>query len=178
MFNFGRIIKYPMNKLIQQITSFVLPVLVLIVIPLLIVKEIAIKSTPAFIAGIILVIIGLSAMAVTISGFIRIGRGTLAPWSPTKKLVFNGMYAYVRNPMIMGVLITLLGESLSILSRPILIFAAIFFIVNQVWFLFYEEPDLEKKFGDEYRNYKKNVPRWIPRMKPYSPGSDDQAVNQ
>ncbi|MGA3013615.1 MAG: isoprenylcysteine carboxylmethyltransferase family protein [Bacteroidales bacterium] len=158
-----------MNKLIQQITSFILPLTVLIIIPLLIEKDFTIKLLTSFIAGLVLMIIGLSVMTLTISGFIRIGRGTLAPWSPTRKLVTSGMYAYVRNPMILGVLIVLLGESLSILSSSILILAIFFFIVNNFWFLVYEEPDLQRKFGDLYKNYKKNVPRWIPRLKPWIP---------
>jgi protein-S-isoprenylcysteine O-methyltransferase Ste14 len=107
-------------------------------------------------------------MIITISIFIRIGKGTLAPWSPTKKLVITGIYRYVRNPMIIGVLIVLIGESISILSLKILIWALIFFIINNIYFLFYEEPDLEKRFGNDYKEYKKNVPRWIPRFKPYT----------
>ena len=158
-----------MNKLIQQITSFILPITVLIIIPLLIEKEITIKLLTTFIAGLVIIVAGLSVMTLTISGFIRKGRGTLAPWSPTTKLVTSGMYAYVRNPMILGVLIVLLGESLSILSYSILILAIFFFVVNNIWFLVYEEPDLQHKFGDLYKNYKKNVPRWIPRLKPWIP---------
>jgi protein-S-isoprenylcysteine O-methyltransferase Ste14 len=46
------------------------------------------------------------------------------------------------------------------------------FVINAIWFIIYEEPNLEKKFGDEYREYKRNVPRWIPRLKPYTPESD------
>ena len=94
----------------------------------------------------------------TISSFIRIGKGTLAPWSPTKKLFIAGMHAYVRNPMIMGVLTVLIGESIAIISLNILVWAGFFFLLNTVVFILYEEPDLEKKFGDEYREYKRNVP--------------------
>jgi protein-S-isoprenylcysteine O-methyltransferase Ste14 len=60
--------------------------------------------------------------------------------------------------MIIGVLIVLIGESVSILSLNILIWALIFFIINNVYFLVYEEPDLEKRFGNEYREYKKTYP--------------------
>ena len=108
-------------------------------------------------------------MARTIYAIIKIGKGTLAPWSPTKKLVISGMYRYTRNPMIMGVLTVLFGESLAILSLNIFIWAVIFFIVNTVWFILYEEPDLEKKFGEEYLEFKNNVPRWIPRATPFKP---------
>lgn len=114
-------------------------------------------------------VMGLYLMATTISIFIRIGKGTLAPCSPTRKLIKGGMYGYVRNPMIMGVLTVLIGELIAILSIKLFIWMGIFFIVNNIFFVLFEEPNLEKKFGDEYREYKKNVPRWIPRSKPFRP---------
>ncbi len=158
-----------MHKTIQQITSFVLPVTVLIIIPLCIEKNISVKHVSALVAGIIIMIMGLALMTVTIMSFIKIGRGTLAPWSPTKKLVTTGIYAYVRNPMILGVLIVLIGEAVAISSRNILVLAVIFFIVNNIWFLLYEEHVLSRRFGDEYKEYRKNVPMWMPRPTPYKP---------
>jgi protein-S-isoprenylcysteine O-methyltransferase Ste14 len=110
-------------------------------------------------------------MTITISTFIKIGKGTLAPWSPPEKLIVGGMYGYVRNPMIMGVLTVLTGESIAILSFNIFIWTVIFFIINNILFVLYEEPNLEKRFGNEYREYKNNVPRWIPRLKPFKPES-------
>lgn len=111
-----------------------------------------------------MMIAGLTLIARSVSILTRIGDGTLAPWSPTKKLVTRGIYGTVRNPMISGVLTVLLGESITILSVQIFKWAIIFFIINNIWFFLYEEPNLEKKFGDEYREYKKSVPRWIPRL--------------
>lgn len=118
--------------------------------------------------------LGLYIMTRTISAFIRIGKGTLAPWSPAKKLITNGMYRHIRNPMIMGVLIVLTGESLAIVSLKILSWAVIFFVLNTVYFLIFEEPGLEKRFGEEYRDYKRNVPRWIPRLKLYQSDSEPE----
>ncbi len=79
------------------------------------------------------------------------------------------MYAYVRNPMILGVIIVLLGESLVISSWSIFAWAILVFLINTVYFIFSEEPGLQKRFGEEYREYKRNVPRWIPRSKPWKP---------
>jgi protein-S-isoprenylcysteine O-methyltransferase Ste14 len=166
--NFAKKEIVSMRKILKQLLSFILPVTVLIIVPLFLEPNISIKHLMSFIPGLVLMIIGLSIVVITVSAFIRKGDGTLAPWSPTKKLVMEGMYAYVRNPMISGVLMVLLGESLSVLSLPIFEWALIFFIVNNIFFRVYEEPSLEKRFGDEYREYKRQVPRWIPRMKPYS----------
>lgn len=95
------------------------------------------------------------------------GNGTLAPWKPPTKLVISGLYKYVRNPMISGVLCLLIGETLFLNSIPILIWAMIFFVINTVYFEFIEEPKLERRFGEDYVHYKQQVPRWIPNTKPY-----------
>ncbi|MCX6004525.1 MAG: isoprenylcysteine carboxylmethyltransferase family protein [Chloroflexi bacterium] len=117
--------------------------------------------------GAILMGCGLYLLSYTIRLFINIGKGTLAPWTPTKKLVAIGPYRYVRNPMISGVLMALLGEAVVVGSALIFIWFVCFFLINNIYFLFSEEPGLEKRFGEEYLLYKKNVPRWIPRFKPW-----------
>lgn len=154
-----------MKNVIKQIISFILPITVLILVPLYIERNISMKNFPTLLIGLFVMCAGLYIMTMTISTFIKIGRGTLAPWSPTRKLIVVGMYGHVRNPMIMGVLTVLIGESVAIMSLPIFIWAIIFFIINNIYFFLYEESNLEKKFGDEYREYKRNVPRWIPRLK-------------
>jgi protein-S-isoprenylcysteine O-methyltransferase Ste14 len=159
-----------MIAVIKNLFSFILPITVLIIIPIYIEQDFTIIPVNALI-GLPLIIAGLSAMFLTISSFIRIGKGTLAPWSPTKKLVIRGMYRYVRNPMIMGVMTVLIGEAIVFMSRNLLEWAGIFFLINTIYFIIYEEPDLEQKFGEEYREYKRNVGRWIPRLKPFKPGS-------
>ncbi|MGD0755482.1 MAG: isoprenylcysteine carboxylmethyltransferase family protein [Bacteroidales bacterium] len=158
-----------MKTLLKQIFSFILPVTVLIIVPLSIESNFTLKHLSTLMAGLLFIAFGLYIMLRTISAFIRIGKGTLAPWSPTRRLVIDGMYMYVRNPMILGVLIVLAGESTALLSLNIFLWALLFFIINNIWFVFYEEPDLGKKFGREYEEYKRNVPRWIPRLKPYKP---------
>ena len=120
------------------------------------------------ITGIFIFIAGLSLLLYTIYLFGTIGKGTLAPWTEKQNLVIRGPYKYCRNPMITGVLFILTGESLFLHSTNILIWAGIFFLINTLYFIFVEEPGLYKKFGDEYKTYKENVPRWIPRLMPYT----------
>lgn len=158
-----------MKNFLKQIFSFILPFTVLVIIPLWIEKKRTLQISLHLFAGLITILVGLTIMAITISSFIKIGKGTLAPWSPTKKLVLKGLYRYVRNPMILGVFIVLLGEALALLSKNILLWAGVFLIINTIYFVIYEEPDLEEKFGDEYREYKKHVSRWLPRFTPYHP---------
>ena len=154
-------------NLVKQIISFILPVTALIIIPMSIERNWVIIMGWHLIPGLLLVVVGMTMIWVTISSFIRIGKGTLAPWSPTKKLVVVGLYRYVRNPMILGVLITLLGEATCVWSAPLLRWGGLFFIINMIYFVLYEEPVLENRFGEDYRQYKEHVPRWIPRFTPF-----------
>lgn len=154
-----------MRGIVKQIFSFILPVTVLILIPMYLEKDLSIKCIPAFLMGIVIICLGLAAMILTISLFIRIGKGTLAPWNPPNKLITDRIYGHVRNPMIMGVLTVLIGESVAVMSLKIGLWALIFFMINHAYFIVFEEPGLEKRFGKEYMEYKKNVPRWIPRIK-------------
>jgi protein-S-isoprenylcysteine O-methyltransferase Ste14 len=105
----------------------------------------------------------------TISLFARVGKGTLAPWDPTRRLVVLGPYRHVRNPMISGMMSILLGEGLLLGSPQILIWFVIFAALNALFIPLFEEPDLARRFGDEYREYKRNVPRWVPRLRPWTP---------
>jgi len=163
-----------MTNILKQIFSFILPITVLVVVPLSIEKNRTVLLGIHFFSGLTLILFGLTLMTITISSFIRIGKGTLAPWAPTKRLVIKGPYRYVRNPMILGVMTVLLGEALGLWSKNILIWTGAFILINTVYFLFYEEPNLEKRFGEEYRIYKKHVPRWLPRLTGYQPEKQNE----
>ena len=156
-----------MKILISNLVSFILPITVLILIPYWLTGFILEGCSIFTFLGIFISLIGLSILSITISTFIRKGKGTLAPWSPTKKLVITGLHAYVRNPMILGVMICLAGEALLFASWKILFWLILFFIINQLFFILHEEPSLLNRFGNEYAEYKKNVKRWIPRKRPY-----------
>ncbi len=119
------------------------------------------------ILGALLICIGLMLLYKTISLFATVGQGTLAPWNPTRKLVVKGIYRYVRNPMISGVLSILLGEIFVSRSRALVSWFIIFWILNLIYIPLVEEPSLERRFGASYREYKMHVPRWIPRISPW-----------
>lgn len=128
------------------------------------------------VAGSLLILLGLAFVVAgfalwlwTVRLFARRGRGTLAPWDPPKNLVVEGPYRYVRNPMISAVLAVLAGEALLFGSPVLMAWFVAFFMVNYAFFALHEEPVLERRFGDEYRTYKRNVPRWLPRRTPWTP---------
>jgi protein-S-isoprenylcysteine O-methyltransferase Ste14 len=103
----------------------------------------------------------------TISLFVRVGRGTLAPWDPTRKLVVTGPYRHVRNPMISGVLFLLLGEAVLLGSGPLLAWFGVVAAVNAIYMPLVEEPGLVRRYGAEYERYRAAVPRWLPRRRPW-----------
>jgi protein-S-isoprenylcysteine O-methyltransferase Ste14 len=110
---------------------------------------------------------GLAVWTVTL--LLKLGDGTPAPWDPPKRLVVRGPYCHVRNPMISGVLLMLLAESLFFQSWPLALWMTIFYGGNALYLPLGEEKDLEKRFGADYRKYKNHVPRWIPRLRPWHP---------
>jgi protein-S-isoprenylcysteine O-methyltransferase Ste14 len=120
--------------------------------------------------GVICICLGLYLMTATIRLFVMVGKGTLAPWEPTQRLVVQGVYRHVRNPMISGVILVLLGESLLTASLPLFCWFLVFVAVNAVYIPFSEEPALVNRFGEDYLTYRRNVPRWIPRWKPWGGG--------
>ena len=97
--------------------------------------------------------------------FAHVGRGTLAPWDPTRRLVVVGPYRHVRNPMISAVATMLAGEALFLLSARVALWLLTFLLVNHAYFLLVEEPGLVRRFGDDYARYRAAVPRWLPRRR-------------
>jgi protein-S-isoprenylcysteine O-methyltransferase Ste14 len=118
---------------------------------------------PLALLGGVLIGFGVATIAWTVALFAGVGRGTLAPWDPPARLVVRGPYRYVRNPMITGVVSVLLGQSALFGSVAVLVWAAIVFAINAVYFPLVEEADLRHRFGAEYEEYAARTPRWVPR---------------
>ncbi len=149
--------------------ALLLPVTVTVVVPGTVLWRTGTDGStwPLAVAGAVVIVLGLALVAWTVSLFARVGRGTLAPWDPTTRLVVDGPYRHVRNPMISGVLAVLLGESALFASLPLLLWFAMVLAVNAVYFPLVEEPGLRRRFGAEYEAYRASVPRWIPRLRPW-----------
>jgi protein-S-isoprenylcysteine O-methyltransferase Ste14 len=120
-------------------------------------------------AGIGLLSLGVLLFLASLGRFVTEGRGTLAPWDPPRQLVVRGPYRYVRNPMISGVVMVLLGEALVLLSGQHLLWALIFLGFNALYIPLVEEPLLADRFGAPYREYCRRVPRLLPRRRPREP---------
>lgn len=120
-------------------------------------------------AGVIVFAAGFALFVWCVALFARIGRGTLAPWDPTRRLVVAGPYRHVRNPMISSVVTMLGGEALYFHSGRIATWLILVVVINHAYFLVLEEPGLVARFGEEYERYRAAVPRWLPRLRGWSP---------
>jgi protein-S-isoprenylcysteine O-methyltransferase Ste14 len=114
----------------------------------------------------------LGGLVVLLDAFARFARadGTPAPPVPTGHLVVVGPYRYVRNPMYLAVLAIILGQALLFGSVGALLYAGIVLLAVALFVRGYEEPTLEREYGDGYREYRRNVRGWIPRMRPWNEG--------
>jgi protein-S-isoprenylcysteine O-methyltransferase Ste14 len=115
--------------------------------------------------GAALVAAGAALVVHSIRLFIRLGRGTLAPWDPTRELIDVGAFALSRNPMKGGLFLVLAGEALLTRSPALATWFVCFALVNVLYIRFHEEPGLRARFGRPYLDYCTRVPRWWPKLR-------------
>jgi len=147
--------------------ALLLPGSVTLLIPYFILSRRAVPHWDVFgLAGSIAIAVGAAILIRCIVDFARQGRCTLAPVDPPKELVARGLYRYVRNPMYVGVVLVLLGESALFRSTSLLLYTGVWFLIANLFVMLYEEPTLRARFGESYEQYRRSVGRWIPwRMK-------------
>lgn len=130
-----------------------------------------------FFLALTLTLVSALLFGLTVRLFAQIGRGTLLPWDPPQKLVIEGPYQYVRNPMILSVLGVLLGEALLLGSSCLALWAAVFFALSYSYFVFWEEPRLLERYGDAYETYRQRVPRWLPHLPRKTAPTDERRTD-
>lgn len=118
--------------------------------------------TPGF--GIALMIVGGLVALACITGFAWWGEGTPAPFDAPRRFVVRGPYRFVRNPMYVGGWAVLVGFGLQQRSPAIVMLSGVMLGLAHLLVRLYEEPHLERRFGEDYRAYKRTVRRWLPRF--------------
>ena len=119
------------------------------------------------VVGVLLILIGLPVLLDSFARFAIQGLGTPAPVFPTRHLVVSGLFRYVRNPMYVAVLCLIIGQGLLFGSASVLAYGLAVWVAFSLFVLGYEEPTLRRTYGAEYQEFCANVPRWIPRVKPW-----------
>ncbi len=124
--------------------------------------------------GGILLVAGLIALVRAFVRFVVEGFGTPAPVAAPERLVVGGVYRYVRNPMYVAVLAAIVGQALLLGRLELLLYAAATWAVVAAFVRFYEEPTLARRFGADYETYRRAVPAWWPRLRPWKPSERNE----
>jgi protein-S-isoprenylcysteine O-methyltransferase Ste14 len=125
---------------------------------------------PAYVRmiGGVLIAAGVAVLLSAFGRFVIEGIGTPAPVAPTERLVVGGAYRYVRNPMYLAVASVIVGQALLFGQIVLLIYAVLFGVAVAAFVHGYEEPTLAARYGEEYEAYRRAVPRWRPRLRPWT----------
>ena len=124
--------------------------------------------------GVLLIVAGIPVLLDSFARFALQGLGTPAPIFPTRHLVVSGFFQYVRNPMYVAVVSLILGQGLFFGSIGLVEYGTAVCLGFYLFVLIYEEPVLRKSYGREYEEFCTNVPRWIPRLRPWRPKQRNQ----
>ena len=119
---------------------------------------------PLRLLGVVLLVAGVGVLLRAFGQFVAEGIGTPAPVAPTERLVVSGLYRYVRNPMYLAVLATIVGQALILGQLVLFIYALAVGLAFVAFVRGYEEPTLRRRYGAEYESYQRAVPGWWPRL--------------
>jgi protein-S-isoprenylcysteine O-methyltransferase Ste14 len=122
---------------------------------------------PVRVLGGLLIAAGLVVVLEAFARFAVEGLGTPAPVAPTERLVVGGAYRYVRNPMYLAVGALIAGQALLLGQAGLLIYLAVFAATVAAFVHGYEEPVLARRYGAQYEAYRRAVPAWRPRVRPW-----------
>lgn len=126
-------------------------------------------------AGLVLLVMGAAVLLSAFARFALEGRGTPAPVAPTQHLVVGGLYRHVRNPMYLAVTAIIVGQALLLGRLELLAYAALFLATTAAFARWYEEPALQHQYGAEYEGYRRAVPGWWPRLRPWKSSEGAEA---
>ena len=120
------------------------------------------QPTALRILGVVVLAAGGALVLETTARFALQGRGTPAPWAPPERFVQYGSYRFVRSPMYLGVLLLVVGQGLLLGQEILFAWAAVAWLIFTSFLAFYEEPQLRRRFGESYDDYRRRVRRWLP----------------
>jgi protein-S-isoprenylcysteine O-methyltransferase Ste14 len=116
-------------------------------------------------------LLGLSA----VQEFVTRGDGTPVPFDPPARLVTSGVYAYVGNPMQLAAAVLLAVWGLVLGNLWVAAGGAMSHVYASGLAGWDENTDLQRRFGSRWREYRRGVRRWIPRLRPWHPSHEAPA---
>src|SRR5450631_516737 len=118
--------------------------------------------------GILLIVVGLIAAVHVFVQFVQAG-GTPMPGPMTKRPVVTGFNRHVRNPIYLAAMTIFAGEALLFGQPGMLVYTIAVWVGAAAFVRCYEEPALAARFGADYEAYRRGVPAWRPRIRPWTP---------
>ncbi|HKQ46795.1 MAG TPA: isoprenylcysteine carboxylmethyltransferase family protein [Phycisphaerae bacterium] len=113
--------------------------------------------------GIAVFTIGLAAYLYCSIWLIYHGRGPHVEFDPPKVFVATGPYRWVRNPVVITLLVAFLGEVIFFASLGLIVLFVLGVAFAHYQVTRIEEPRLATRFGESYAEYCRQVPRWLPQ---------------
>jgi protein-S-isoprenylcysteine O-methyltransferase Ste14 len=120
-------------------------------------------GTPLMFEAIPVIAAGVALYTWCVWNFAAVGRGTPGLWDAPRRVVAVGPYRWVRNPIYLGALLVVLGEAWLFWSWPLLAYAGVLAVFFHAFVAGYEERVLGRRFGETYLEYRRTVPRWVPK---------------
>lgn len=157
-------------KIVSFIFGFIVGSLLMVIFPLGFyylniysgcgsVDYIVLKAT-----GILLILSGCVMFIYCSKIFKTHGKGTPIPIEPPEKIVHQGPYRLVRNPIYLGYFAIVIGEALVAGAALLFVYAAMLIAGIHIYIVLFEEPELKQRFGESYIEYTRQVPRWLPKI--------------
>jgi protein-S-isoprenylcysteine O-methyltransferase Ste14 len=122
-------------------------------------------AVPRVVVAAVLFSVGIAAWLACLDTFSRRGRGTPLPMDAPRELVTRGLFAHVRNPIMLAELLVIWAEACYVASLGLLLYAAAISLLSHVLVVYVEEPELRRRFGAPYEAYCRHVPRWLPTLR-------------
>ena len=153
---------------VRAAVGLVFPVFVDVIVPAALVRDDAGRISVGDVRFVALPLVAFGCWLLLDSVFMRFareGRGTLVPVDPPRFVVQGGAYRVVRTPMYVANVAIITGSAFVFRSWYLLVWAGVVFVVFSLFVILYEEPTLRRQFGDEYESYRREVGRWLPRLR-------------
>jgi len=166
----------PGNQLVARVLPFfvfffLFPALLFIIPAFVFDKWLQLPTLLSFpiriIPGAVLIALGIFFLVSSTRAQREIGKGTPMPLKATQKLVVEKPYSYCRNPLYFGLINFFFGISIMIGSPSSLVMVSICSAIILAYIKLIEEKELEKRYGNDYLEYKKVTPLLIPRLPPF-----------
>ncbi len=117
--------------------------------------------------GALLMVVGIATLVDVFARFVGDGAGTPSPAAPTTQLLVSGAFRHLRHPMYVATATVIVGESLAFAQPVLLVGAAAYLTAMATLVHTVEEPRLARRFGASYDAYRRAVPGWVPRRRPW-----------